>query len=392
MLIFIFTILLIAACLCLAVYMEYIDLSMFLDLFKSDKDSVIKEQETNPLKCRVRYFEENGEDDKISIEIKGKIRSKEEKAFVAAEIRLFDVTDGIKRKKIVQSSSGVFQGKGSPEFLFESNLGKLISSEMFIEDWLEITKINPQFIRPARRGERELELDLAIRSKDSGKVIAKSKSLFTFMNENPGYIDLQDKIQKAKSLAVTLGFAVSAADNKLFKCQIDTIKEWARKNIENKSKNDRLRMEKAMDKIVNFFQNGNTMDIKRICDDLVEISPTTLRYEILELCLKVAKANGTAFKEEIEILKNLSCWLKVDAEKFHEMVEKHLPIDMHEVKDMEFILGINDEMTEDERRKLINKEYHKWNSRVTNFDNEVQSQADNMLELLAEARNLYVTK
>jgi hypothetical protein len=38
----------------------------------------------------------------------------------------------------------------------------------------------------------------------------------------------------------------------------------------------------------------------------------------------------------------------------------------------------------------LNKEYSKWSARVTNTDPEIQSQADQMLKLIAEARSNYI--
>jgi predicted ArsR family transcriptional regulator len=40
-------------------------------------------------------------------------------------------------------------------------------------------------------------------------------------------------------------------------------------------------------------------------------------------------------------------------------------------------------------RRHLNKEYSKWNSRVTNADPGIQSQADQMLKLIAETRSQY---
>jgi preprotein translocase subunit Sec63 len=64
---------------------------------------------------------------------------------------------------------------------------------------------------------------------------------------------------------------------------------------------------------------------------------------------------------------------------------------MHEVRDMETILGISSDMSKEKVRKHLNKEYSKWNSRVTNADPDIQSQADQMLKLIAEARSQYTT-
>jgi hypothetical protein len=71
------------------------------------------------------------------------------------------------------------------------------------------------------------------------------------------------------------------------------------------------------------------------------------------------------------------------------MMEKVLPVDMHEARDVETILGITSDMSKERVRKHLNKEYSKWNSRVTNADPDIQTQADQMLKLIAETKSQY---
>ncbi|GAI80926.1 unnamed protein product, partial [marine sediment metagenome] len=122
----------------------------------------------------------------------------------------------------------------------------------------------------------------------------------------------------------------------------------------------------------------------------VEIAPLADRYDILDLCLRVAQADGVAAVEELALLKNLASWLEVDTNRFREMMGKILPAGMHEVKDVEVILGVTSDMSKDKTRKHLNKEYSKWNARVTNTDSEIQTQADDMLKFIAETRSEYV--
>ena len=70
-------------------------------------------------------------------------------------------------------------------------------------------------------------------------------------------------------------------------------------------------------------------------------------------------------------------------------MEKVLPVDMHEARDVETILGITADMSKERVRKHLNKEYSKWNSRVTNADPDIQTQADQMLKLIAETKSQY---
>jgi uncharacterized tellurite resistance protein B-like protein len=244
-----------------------------------------------------------------------------------------------------------------------------------------------------QKGNRKLRFRTSILSRQSGEQLAWAT--FTLCYENPdfGYIDLQENIQRTKTLAVALAFAVSAVDGKLYDCEIELIKNWARKNVDISQASDKARktLEKALNKTVAFFSSGNQLDIYKICKEIVEIVPVAQRYDILDLCLKVVKAKGTASAEEINLLKNLAEWLEVDTNRFRAMVEKTLPVDMHQIRDQEVILGLSSDMGKEKTREQLNKEFIKWNSRVTSSDPAIQSQADQMLKLIAEARRQYVS-
>jgi len=169
------------------------------------------------------------------------------------------------------------------------------------------------------------------------------------------------------------------------------IRKWAIDNIlgdsERASDKARRELDRALDKTIDFFLEGYRLNPYEICSELVEIVPVGQRYDVLDLCLHAAKADGTVLAEELALLKNLATWLEVDAERFRVMMEKVLPIHMHKVKDVEAILGITSDMSKERTRQHLNKEYSKWNSRVTNSDPNVQTQADQMLKLIAEARS-----
>ncbi|KKK44228.1 hypothetical protein LCGC14_3167390, partial [marine sediment metagenome] len=67
-----------------------------------------------------------------------------------------------------------------------------------------------------------------------------------------------------------------------------------------------------------------------------------------------------------------------------------LPLGTHDEVDIEFVLGVNEKMTADEIRSLLNEEYRKWNGRVTHADATMQTQAGQMLDLIADVRAKFV--
>jgi hypothetical protein len=151
-----------------------------------------------------------------------------------------------------------------------------------------------------------------------------------------------------------------------------------------------LELERALQKTATFFRRGGTLNLQPICAEIVEIAPLIGRIEILDLCLRVAAAKGQVTTAEFQLLKNLSDWLQIERGRLRTMVEKILPVEMHQCHDAEMVLGVTSAMTQDEARVQLNREYAKWSSRVISTDPSIRRQADQMLKLLGEARTQYV--
>jgi len=347
------------------------------------------------LDCRVRLTKQESNtpsSDAFTVEICGSIHAPSDMHYTTVQILLSDVTDGPSRAQLVHSRLKQWQMQDSPVFCYNADLGKLPQQLTILSDWMVVARINLDWLIFPRRGQRNLQFGVSILSRDSSEELARAACNFTCENNSFGYKDLQENICRIRTLAVALAFAVSAADKKLYNCEVELIKNWARANFDFSKASDKAKhkLEKALNETVCFFRDGNQLDTDKICKEIVEIAPLADRYEILELCLRVAQANGTVAVEEITLLRKLARWLKVDPERFRTMMVKILPASMYEVKNRQVLLGVTLDMGKDEARRQLNKEYRKWNARVTNFNREIQAQADHMLNLITEARSQYV--
>jgi len=360
-------------------------------------------QESSPpidmkrLNCRVQWTkleEENNVFDAFGLEIYGSIHAPNDMCDTTLQISILDVTDGAPDARVVQSKLAQWSSQDGPDpsaFCYRARLGKLPHQVTTLSDWTSIAQIRFDWLMFPRKGKRKLQFTTSIMSADNNEQLAYSQCEFACENPAFGYMNLQENIERTNILAVALAFAVSAADNKLYDCEVELIKNWARDNILENSASDKdeLKLDKALEKTIAFFRAGNKLDTYNICDEIVGIAPVAQRYDILELCLYVAQSKGSVAAEEVTFLKNMADWLEVDYDRFRIMMEKVLPVDMHEVRDVEAILGITSDMSKERVRKHLNKEYGKWNSRVTNADPDIQTQADQMLKLIAEAKSQY---
>ena len=359
---------------------------------KSDSSSAAGRVGTSKGVQLARREKNNSTFDAFSVEICGSIYAPSDMHYTIVQISITDITDGDGCAKAVHSRVKKWQIEDGGVFCYNCDLGKLAGAKTILSDWTAVAQVQVDWLRFPRRGRRELQFSTSILSRETGYELACAKCTFTYENSELGYIDLQENIRRARTLAVALGFAVSAADNKLYDCEVELIKNWARANLGVSQTSGRAgrKLEKALNKTFAFFRDGNKIDVYKICKEIVEIVPVAERYDILDLCLHVAQANGVAAAEELALLKKLASWLEVDTNKFRSMVEKILPVNMHEVEDVEVILGVTSDMSREETRQRLNKEYCKWNARVTSFDPEIQAQADYMLKFIAEARSAYV--
>ncbi len=353
------------------------------------------ELDLSVLNCRVKLSKQQDGDcvsDAFNVEICGSIHAPRDVQSATLKISIVDATNTASERNPVKALVKQWQMQDSSVFRYNAKLGKLPHQVTTIPNWTSIAMLRLDWLELPRKGKRELMFNTSIFPAEGGEQLACARCYFAYHNRNFGYLDLKENIQRTKNLAVTLAFAVSAADNKLYDSEIEFIKNWARENItlSEASNKERRKLEKALNESIAFFRDGNKLNSNDICREIVQIASLADRYDILNLCLYVAQANGFVTTEELNLLKDFASWLEVDTNKFREMVQKVLPVDMHEVKDVEAILGITSDMSKEKARRHLNKEYSKWSARVANSDPEIQNQAGQMLKFIAQARSQYI--
>lgn len=345
--------------------------------------------------CRVRLVRDpkNGlVSDVFAVEICGSVNAPGDGCEAILRAAILDVTDSARDPSPVHAKAGQWRMGDSPAFCYSAELGKLTSRHTVLSDWTVVAQLRPEWLLLPRKGRRDLRFRASILSRRDTQALAHAECTLSYDNSDLGYIDMEENSWRTKTLAVALAFTVSASDGRLFNCEVDVIKSWARDNVCSSQGSDKARrmLEKALNKTLAFFRDGNQLNTYEICREIVEIAPLADRYDILDLCLRVAQAKGSAAPEELALLSDLAAWLEVDPDVFRGMAERILPVNMHQVRNTEVVLGVTSNMSKEKTRRHLNKEYSKWNARVTNSDPQIQAQADQMLSLIAEARREYV--
>jgi hypothetical protein len=216
---------------------------------------------------------------------------------------------------------------------------------------------------------------------------------FTLVYQNPamGYLDARDRLREARTLAIPLAVAVATADGEPLGRELGYVRGWALADLDLPavSLGGKRRFEKAIQKLTRLFANGEPLDIQEICGLITGNTSLAERYDILEFCVVVAGAGGQVGQGRLSMLKNLTEWMQLEPDRFRAMMGKAIPVEAFKVIDASVLLGVRPDMPKADALKQLNHEYAKWNARVTNPDNQVRNQADQMLNLIAQTRNEY---
>jgi hypothetical protein len=328
----------------------------------------------------------------LVVDICGTIQAPDDGPGIDVRIELSDVTDGDHEPLPILERPKHGPLNGSSHFTHQSDMGRLCRRTTVLQDWTAVAQISPQWFVLPRRGRRQLKYTVAVVSRETDERLARATCIGAYENTETGYLDVEDDIQRAKTLAVGLAFSVGAANGVLLDPEVNVIAAWVKTNFGSAgvSAGATLELDRALQKTAAFFRRGGTLNVTPICREIVEIAPLVGRLDILDLCLRVAAAKGRVTCTELKLLKDLSERLEIDRNRLRAMVEKILPVEMHQTKDAEMILGVTSAMSRDEARHQLNREYAKWSSRVISSDPAVRRQADQMIRLIADARTQYV--
>jgi len=364
------------------------------------------EPELNTLNCRVLLMNVSAPLDvntvesvrnpepgrRVVVQIAGSIPVPDDTHDAALQILIRDTTAGTAHAEPVQARVRQCRTPDSCEFCYQAALGKLPDHRTVLADWTTVAQLDTDWLLLPRRGSRILQLHTFILSCQTGREMAHAQCSFAYENPTFGYHDVQENAERTKTLAVALAFTVGALDHRLSSGEVQVIRDWASINIQSAQGSGVVsaKLDKAIENAVNFFRRGGQLDAYEICSEIVDIAPPADRYDILDLCLQVVRAKGSMTGETLAALRDLATWLDGDMDRFRAMLEKTLPTSVRQVQDLEIVLGLTSHMNTEKARRQLNREYSKWNARVTNPNPEIQAQADQMLRLIAEARTQYV--
>jgi len=327
----------------------------------------------------------------IEIAMRGPIEVPAENHPVIYQVDLYDTSEGEAEFKPVLSTVAELQLEETIVFGYETPVTTIPYQNAVISRWMTLIGVPVDVLVFPRRGTRKLFAQVSVVCAKTGKTLTHANARIVHQNRELGYEDLAENKERTEQLTVSLAVAMSAADGVLHESEGTVVQEWIKKRVntapEAKKQATKNRLNEASRQAVLAVESDQGMDIKGICEELIDITPPAERYSILELCMQVTGADETAADDEMKVLDSLAEWMQVDMARFRSLLSKALPVSIHEVEDAQRLLGLRPEMTPEERRSHLRAEFRKWNARATHADPKMRQQATRMLELIAEERS-----
>ncbi|MEQ9210893.1 MAG: TerB family tellurite resistance protein [Pseudomonadales bacterium] len=318
-------------------------------------------------------------------------------------ISIFDITD---RDRIpVLAAIEAFQEPSGPAFLSMQDLGLCEPMQGFTE-WVTVAGIPKDLLIYPHAGQRTISVCCRFVDKQNcppvqhGYVDTRMSGYITsttvdrIVTADQGYLERSDDELAVAAASIRLAVRLALADGHFADQEGIIIKNWAARFVEKTpdaaaQQNARNFVNEAIKWAVKDGFNG--ISISAQVEILNDHADKPQRYAALELCLDVMAADGVADKSENEMLNNLCEALDLSMARFKEMKEKkslNLELGGFEDTDLWGRLDIDSNLPQQEKRRLLNDLYRKWNSRAESLlDDAERERAQDMLDLIASARH-----
>ncbi len=370
----------------------FVTAGWFLMLGQNNAKKKLK-PDTEGFLCNIQLANEPGQDtenrDFFSISMKGTVYSPEPGHDTDVQIIIHDITDGFKKIRPVLTDVIDYQKDNSKIFLYRQHNGALPRKECHLSDWINILNIPVKKLKLASSGKRKLAFVVSILSKSSKQQLARATKIFEYNNPDSGYMQTKNQYLNALTLGTKICQLCLSENSQISKkqiCILDKWKKWKLNQIEDKNKlNNKIK--KNLRKLKKY---KNTDDIITICNEKAAEINEAEKLETIELVSTIL-AESENPNESIALVKKIAEGIKINNHYLSDMIQKYFPVD-NCLDSLEAVLGIENEMTAEQIAALLSEKYRIWNSRITHQDSKIAKKAENMLQLIAQARHKYLPR
>lgn len=324
----------------------------------------------------------NDEIEILDVKIKGVIYSNLDDKKIGYYLTITDVTDEPMPIFSVLESMQLFDGI----FGIRSDLFRMPYEISEFHAWTGLYAIPLDILVFPKKGKRKLKVELSVVN-SLNKVVNQSHQIISFENDKVGYEDAAEYAKKIKKHSINMAMYAASIDGEITKEEADIIKGWIISNfkaseLENNNIHDII--SESLEEIKKMSKESY---IKNIYNEINSIATNRDKHDMLELVLSVTAGDSKFDKDEENLLEDICNNLEINRKIYNKMTSKIVSVNIREdLNNVNKMFGIHDDMSYEEKNKILKREYRKWNSRVNHSDKKMRDQAENMLKLIAEEK------
>ena len=365
-------------------------------MFGNDDEEHI-EEEYEKLKLKIKQtvleYEDGTKGNFFVLKIKGNLTVPSNDYAVKTTVEIFDTTDEV--EKIVYTNNEAYNAKGDGTFYVKGE--NTIPYDVSSFDNIEVEQIHIDSLIFPRKGERKLVFKYTIVDGLTGKNIKVLFKAKTYYSNIDGYEDMQENKPAIEKLMIEMAFIMSNIDGTIDESERQIVANMGKRMIEEDyPEEERAKNKKRLNEYISSAYKAakdKKLNAQTVLNAVNKICTIDVKYLMFDTCLDVAAADGVADKDELELVYYMALKLDLDKDECKKMIEKKLPITMHNEDDLEHTfaknIGITSGMSSLEIGAILRKEFKKWNQRVANADPVKREQAELMLHKIAELRKKY---
>jgi hypothetical protein len=335
--------------------------------------------------CYVELYTDESQpirrDQFFRIQIAGRIPTEQANVDTDVQVEVLDITEGTSSPQQVLSTDENYRNNETSEFYLIQHNGIVPDKNDVLARRVTVANFPCHILRFAYRGRRKLLFCATIIEKHSRKKLVSGRNVIEYVYCSDGYREVHGRRLEVLQGCIELS-AVVLGSPPYPEAVTNLWSGW----IQNKT-DMRLSVD-DMAKVIEVIQSRfDAITIQHSAEVILAYGKNTDRFSAIELALKTVSLDGFVNSENLEKLFQMSEMLEIRQDRILSMTQKFLLSSNCRIESPSQLLGITPDMDDDTFRKRLNEEYRKWNSRVTNPDPEVRSQADQILTLIAEIRS-----
>ena len=317
------------------------------------------------------------------------------------------------RLPILSNFAQTYESSESHVFRRNIEFGHMDTGKYF-PNWTPVTNVVLEGIQHPYKGTRQLSFEISYFDLNDpvlfkgglivggrNKLIHHSKIKMSLTFDEPGYMDEAQNAEQLKSLIVKIAVGMAMSDGSFHKAEGGVIKKWILQEVNSVADSKKDKLKNALNNALesSYKQLSSGQNINETISHFSEIATKNIKYQTIELCLKVLSSDGVAEESELKLVKELSEKMSLDFDVVQNMRDKTLvkidarPTTGSKIASDESIVGMDENLDKEEALSIIKKEYRKWNGRLNALDaGKERGNAQRMLDAIARLRTKYESK